>query len=316
VAALLATAAWFATRERDGGSGDAGGPAVDLAALPPAPAWARVSAAQRVAAHGVGLPVAFEHPLGMRFVFVPAGRFRMGSPPEQAGRAADEVAHPVTLTRGWYAQTTEVTNASFRRFRPDHRTPAVAGHGMDADEQPAANLTWEDAMAFARWVGEQPAGAAPPCVYDLPTEAEWERQARAGTDGAWWWGDDPGDLPRHANFGDRRARDALGLALAHPLLDDGFVVTAPVGRYAPNPWGLHDLLGNVWEWCRTPHDNGVPYAEADAVDPQGDPAGRGKALRGGAFRHDPRLVRCAARFAADPYAASDDFGLRLVARPR
>jgi formylglycine-generating enzyme required for sulfatase activity len=242
----------------------------------------------------------------MRFVLIPAGTFTMGSPPTEKGRSADEVPHEVTLTRAWYLQTTEVTNAQFRRFRPTHDSGKAAGRSLDGERQPVTLVHHVDAMDIARWVGEQD----PAHAYRLPTEAEWERAARAGTATTWWWGDDMSALPRYANFGDRQGHRLAGFANAFVLLDDGFAVSAPVASFQASPWGLYDMLGNVWECCS---DGFAPYPKGPVQDPKGPRQVASRVYRGSAYRHVPEMERPALRFFSDPTHALDDGGIRLAA---
>ncbi len=288
---------------RPGGAGTVPGPS--LPPLPPPPPFVPAPP-QALEAERLGVPASFDNALGMRLVLVPAGTFLMGSPATEADRKPDEVRHSVTLTRAYYLQSTEVTNAQFRRFRPGHRSGRLGAHSLDGDDQPATGLSWFDAQAFVDWLNRED----PLHRYRLPTEAEWERAARAGTDGRWWWGDDVERLPRHANFGDAQARAQAGFTSAVKTLDDGFVLSAPVARLDPNPWGLYDVLGNVWE-CTA--DWRAPYDATPVLDPRGPENGPGRVYRGGAYRHGPDLVRAAYRFSGDPFFPLDDLGIRVAA---
>lgn len=304
-AALVAgLVVWGATREvrSPGGSGTTA-LAAPLAPIP----WTEPAPAQVEAARQSGLPVRFENELGMRFVLVPSGRFPMGSPPREEGRYGDQTLHEVTLTTPFYVQTTEVTNEQLRRFGA-HDSGGAGGASMDGPRQPAARVTRSEALDFAAWLGTRD----PAHRYRLPTEAEWEHAARAGTTGKFEWGEAEKELPRHANFADRRARAAFQTADAFEQADDGFAVTAPVGSFPPNPWGLHDMLGNVMEWCEDYHG---PYAKGAAIDPKGPPSGTFRVLRGGSYLSGVRVARAAARFFGDPYVASAEVGFRLVAEP-
>jgi len=119
----------------------------------------------------------------------------------------------------------------------------VDGAQLGGDSQPVANVSWEEAVAFARWLSEKSGQA-----YRLPTEAEWEYAARAGTTLSRYWGNDPDASCKYANVADLTAKKQRPKWTTFPC-DDHHVVSAPVGSFMANGYGLHDMLGNVWEWC-------------------------------------------------------------------
>ena len=112
------------------------------------------------------------------------------------------------------------------------------------DEHPVVNVSWNDAVAFAEWLSQKEGK-----TYRLPTEAEWEYACRAGTTTRYSCGDDPEGLAEVGNIADATAREKYPDWTRRIAARDGFVYTAPVGQYRPNAWGLHDMHGNVWEWC-------------------------------------------------------------------
>jgi hypothetical protein len=194
---------------------------------------------------------------GMTFVRLCAGRFRMGSPDSEKGRKDEEgPVHEVAVAEFSLGRT-EVTNAQFRRFRKDH-----AGD----DKLPAVNVTWDEARAFCESYGHR-----------LPTEAEWEYAARAGSETRYSFGDDDKDLGRHAWYGDNSGRQAHAVA----------------GK-DPNPWGLYDMHGNAWEWVQDCyHDT---YRGAPADGSAWEEAGCGlRVLRGGSFSGSAEFLRSAGR---------------------
>ncbi|MEZ5585306.1 MAG: SUMF1/EgtB/PvdO family nonheme iron enzyme, partial [Candidatus Competibacteraceae bacterium] len=135
--------------------------------------------------------------LGMEFTWVEGGCFDMGSPPTERDRGSDESIHQ-TCVKGFWIGKNEVTNGQFRRFKSQHSSGSFQGRSLDANAQPAVNLNWGDAQAFAEWLGwESGAGRR----FRLPTEAEWEYAARAGTTTRYYWGN--AIDPRYANFSDR-----------------------------------------------------------------------------------------------------------------
>jgi sulfatase modifying factor 1 len=193
---------------------------------------------------------------------------------------------------------TEVTNAQFRQFRPDHRSGLYDGRSLDGDDQPAVKVSWRDAVAFAEWLSGR-AGSR----FRLPTEAEWEHAARGGTRTARFWGADEENAARYANLKDRQEASLPG---------DGYAVTAPVGRLAANPFGLHDMLGNASEWVLDSYVAGADRYGAVRRNPRVVVEGPLRVRRGGSFDDPLRIVRTSSRdfYAAD--LAVPQTGFRLV----
>jgi len=306
------------------------------------PSWAHVAPVQIAAAGKHGVPVAFENELGMRFVLIPPGTFAMGSPKGEEGRWRYETRHGVTISRPFYMSVHEVTNGQFRRFRPRHRTSWNGMEGLDQDDQPVGIWREEDAPAFAMWLSQRDDAR----TYALPTEAQWEYACRAGTTSRFWSGNEERDLARvgwyFRNSGIRR--------LPWTTKWNGINVhgewqcrSHPVGELPPNPWGLHDMHGNVWEQCRDvlteygdfpvrdPFRDGSlplvptpvgPLAEAPGKGPPGPPPGTGLAppaasgrvYRGGSWRDQPNLARSASRLGVSDrgYGMPPECGFRLV----
>ena len=173
-----------------------------------------------------------------------------------------------------------------RRPRYSWQNPGFA----QSDEHPVVNVTWNDAVALARWLSLTERRR-----YRLPTEAEWEYACRAGTRTQYHGGDDPASLAAVANVfdADSAAQWPQWQAFALPT-HDGYAFTAPVGRFAPNAFGLHDMHGNVWEWTADWHDDDY-YARSQVDDPQGPADGRVKVRRGGSWHTWPLYARCAYR---------------------
>ena len=202
----------------------------------------------------------------------------MGSADDDERADSDEMpAHEVTLSEFWIART-EITNEQYRRFRQKDV------HGKP-DDFPAVNATWHDAKSFCERFG-----------FRLPTEAEWEYAARAGTQTAWSFGDDDSDVGRHAwymgNSGDA----------AHP-----------VATRKPNPWGLHDMHGGVTEWVADWYGE---YSRQPETNPRGPENGSDRVLRGGAFINDPKALRSAFRGRNQPEHKYRLVGFRCVHNPR
>ncbi|MDR7095583.1 formylglycine-generating enzyme family protein [Hydrogenophaga laconesensis] len=175
------------------------------------------------------------------------------------------------------------------------------------DDHPVVNVTWNDAVALARWLS-----AWEGRIYRLPTEAEWEYACRAGGKGRYQHGDDPAGLPRVGNTFDAEAaahwpawRDRATAG------NDGHAFTAPVGSYAPNAFGLHDMHGNVWEWVSDWHGDDY-YAQSPEVDPSGPAEGAVKVRRGGSWHTWPLYARCAFRNWNTAQTRYTLVGIRLV----
>jgi sulfatase modifying factor 1 len=309
-------------------------------AAPPAPrfpfdaATAARYQADYAKAHGV--PVELADANGLKFALVPPGTFQMGTPDDEPGRGAEfpeGPRHAVTLTRPFYLGKHEVTVGQFKTFVAatgyvtdgertggghahdataewKHRAgtswknPGYAGPYTQRDDHPVVHVSHADATAYCAWLSKR--GDA----YRLPTEAEWEWACRAGSAARYWWGPDEDATGKLANVGDR------SLKRVHPAwpravmpMDDGHAFVAPVGNFRPNPFGLHDTLGNVWEFCSTKFG---PYPAGPVTDPgDGDPK-RGFAVRGGGWSNTPADVRCGARNADPPHFCHSNLSFRVA----
>ena len=268
------------------------------------PSWAKVAPEQIAEAKKHGVPVAFENDLGMRFVLIPAGTFLMGSPDDEKWRDADEVQREVTISKPFYMSIYEVTNAQYRAWRPDHNCGEYVGHDMNGDRQPVVEVSWLDATDFGAWVSDQDESRP----YRLPTEAEWEYACRGGTTSRFWWGESETEACENANLADNSfALDGIARV---PLGADGYSTTAPVAHFAPNPWGVYDMLGNVWEWCSDWYTR--DYADLPMTDPAGPPSGAVRAVRGSGWASVQWTARSASRGRRVPDEGLVNLGFRLV----
>lgn len=260
---------------------------------------------------------------------------------------ADEApVHAVRITRAFYLGQTEVTVGQFRRFvqasgyLPESEADGTGAYGYNAaydpatsakgdafegrdpryswrnpgfvqgEDHPVVNVTWHDAVALAAWLS-----ATEGRRYRLPTEAEWEYACRAGSRTRWPQGDDPQALLQHANLFDQDAlphwpRQVQWQAQALQG-HDGHAFTAPVGSYAANAFGLHDMVGNAWEWVSDWYGE-TAYAQAPAADPQGPATGHVKVRRGGSWHTWPLYARCAYRNWNLPQTRYTLVGIRLL----
>ena len=260
-------------------------------------------------------------------VVVPAGSFTMGSPSSEEGRDDDEgPQHRVTIAAPFAVGKYEVTRAEFARFveatghstgnacwtyeRKEWENRSGRGWrnpGYQQDEHhPAVCVSWEDAKWYVHWLSRKTAER-----YRLLSEAEWEYAARAGTRTSRYWGDDVSAQCVHANGYDRTAKAELDYSLKHAPCRDGSVHTARVGRYGANGFGLHDVLGNVWEWvedCWHGSYAGAP-ADGSAWGSGGDCVRR--VFRGGSLNSDPRVLRSAIRVRNPIGIRGYDLGFRV-----
>jgi formylglycine-generating enzyme required for sulfatase activity len=241
-------------------------------------------AAQKRWADSLGVPVEVTNSVGMKLVFIPPGRFTMGP---------NGSTYRVTLARPFYLGTTEVTLGQYRKFKPGHTVPGAA-EPFNAADRPAAMVSWEDARAFCRWLSEQPGEKAAGRVYALPTEAQWEWAARAGTSTSRYFGDTDKGQADYSWFNHTYA--------PNPKTEAGDRGRQPVGKLKPNAWGLYDMLGNVWEWC---DDRRTDEATGEVRDP---------VMRGGSWRSGAFHCTAAAHDPGDPKAKTDHIGFRVVCR--
>ncbi|MEI2806929.1 MAG: SUMF1/EgtB/PvdO family nonheme iron enzyme [Albidovulum sp.] len=281
---------------------------------------------------GAGPGVAVPPPDMVR---IAGGRFPMGSPESETGRKSDETPHGVTV-KDFEMGRHEVTVGEFRRFADasGYRTDAERNAGgregcyiayregsewkygyragyswknpgfKQGDDHPVACVSWNDAMAYIEWLSK-----ATGQRYGLPTEAEWEYAARAGTASARYWGEDPDQACRYANVYDQSSERVNSFGWEAHACDDGWVQTAPVGSFQANAWGLKDMLGNVWEWTCSLYDKDYGGAEAKCAD-KGTSAAL--AVRGGGWSLKPARVRSAYRFWDVPATRNFDLGFRLA----
>jgi formylglycine-generating enzyme required for sulfatase activity len=257
--------------------------------------------------------------VSLRLVRIPAGEFLMGS---TAGEVDEYPMARVSIDRDFWMSTCEITNRQFRRFDPSHfsgvftkRSLDINGPGVPLDDpnQPATRVSWQQAMAFCRWLSEETGGR-----FKLPTEAQWEYACRAGTAGPLSYGGLDADFSAHANVADR-AIDLLykvtgGVAVLQEIpadtrFDDQAVATAEVAGYRPNAWGLYDMHGNVAEWTLSTY-RAYPYRAGDGRNAV-SPSGR-KVVRGGSYYDRPKRCRSAFRLSYPSWQRVHNVGFRAV----
>ena len=239
-------------------------------------------------------------------VVVPAGTFMMGSPASEAGRDDDEgPLHGVTISQPFAVGVYAVTREEFGRFvgatgystgdrcwtfengRVDERSGRDwrnPGY-QQGEREPVVCVSWEHAQAYVRWLSEETGQR-----YRLLSEAEWEYVARGGTNTARYWGESEAEQCQYANGAD--AGTELKWAVR---CHDGYARTAPVGRYEANAFGLHDVLGNVWEWTQDCSNASYEGAPDDGGAWESGECLR-RVLRGGSWSNYPRHLRSAVRY--------------------
>ena len=279
--------------------------------------WSEVNT-RPLLALGDSLSLSVDHGAGVRFYrvaeleevtppgmeLIPAGTATIGSGPNEIDRDEDEGPPAIAIiTRPFWMAKYPVTqgdylavmgqNPSFFNGVRDWPAPGT-DYGVDLS-RPVEQVTWEDAVAYCNTLTEREREASrlpEGCVYRLPTEAEWEYACRAGTTTRFSFGNDP-------NYA--------------ALTDHAWIITnsnsqtQPVGQKLPNPWGLYDMYGNVWEWCL---DSYGPYPGGTVVDPRGPETGSARVIRGGTWSNAAAWCRSANR--DTPRGATYDFGFRVV----
>lgn len=228
----------------------------------------------------------FTNSFGMSFRLIEAGTFTMGSATTEAGRDGDEgPQHQVTLSQAWQIQTTEVTQGQYKAIMGNN--PANFNNcGLDC---PVEQISWNDVQGFIAKLNTQGEG-----IYRLPTEAEWEYAARAGTTTPWSFGEQTDWSGYYGWY------DTNSLSKTHP-----------VAQKLPNAWGLFDMHGNVWEWVEDWYDP-TGYTNAASTNPRGPATGSNRVTRGGGWGSQPSRLRSAYRYNFVPEFSNSYLGFRLV----
>ncbi|MDR2460750.1 MAG: formylglycine-generating enzyme family protein [Deltaproteobacteria bacterium] len=234
-------------------------------------------------------PPTITNSIGMHFELIQPGTFTMGAGPNFIGEALYErPAHTVTLTKAYYIGVTEVTQAQWQIVMGS-KTSSKSG-----DKLPVDNVSYEDALEFIAKLNQMEGNNS----YRLPTEAEWEYAARAGSNGNYCFGDDPQLLEEYAWYNEDFHRGKL----------------SPVGTKRPNTWGLFDMHGSLFEWTADFFSENY-YSSSPARDPKGPEAGETKVTRGGSWASDAWFCQVATRNEESPRLRSLIVGLRVVKDP-
>jgi formylglycine-generating enzyme required for sulfatase activity len=224
----------------------------------------------------------------MEFVYIPAGTFFMGSPEQEHGRQNDESPRrEISITKGFYMGKFEVTQEQWLIVMK--RNPSVFSDKNSFKSHPVDWVSWNDCNEFIQHLNGMGLG-----TFRMPTEAEWEYACRAGTKTRYYWGNDPNN--------EKVYQFCWAFSRAEGR-------SHPVGLKKPNPWGLYDMSGNVWEWCS---DWRGPYNPSNTTNPKGAETGTKKIYRGGSWFNKPATLRSANRNGHEPDIPFTNAGLRIV----
>ena len=257
----------------------------------------------------------------LEMVLVPAGRFVMG---DKNGYQDECQLKPVNIKRAFWMSKFEVTNEQYARFNPSHDSKYEhkgswmfnewdLGWALNEPKQPVVRVSWKEAMEFCLWLSERTGQKV-----SLPTEAQWEWACRAGTDTPLYYGDLDADFSQFGNMADFTIRELVydvrdqytpDIVPRDARFNDMKLVTAKVGNYKPNAWGLHDMHGNVWEWTRSEY-RPYPYLDNDGRNDISD-NGR-KVARGGSWYDRPKRCRSASRLSYPAWQKVYNVGFRIV----
>jgi len=231
---------------------------------------------------------------GMKLVYIPAGSFMMGSPSNEKGPPEEGPQHEVRISEGFWMGQTEVTQGQYKSVMNAEPWSGKERVQKSANN-PAVYVNWDDAVEFCRKLSQQEGK-----TYRLPTEAEWEYACRAGTTTRFSFGDRDSSLGDYAWFRDNARK--VNEKYAHS-----------VGQKKPNPWGMYDMHGNVWEWCNDWYAEGKGYyGESPRNDPTGPDTGSIRVGRGGGWNYPPHRCRSACRFFSAPLYRPDYLGFRVA----
>jgi formylglycine-generating enzyme required for sulfatase activity len=234
----------------------------------------------------------YTNSIGMKFVLIPAGTFMMGA--GNIGDAHDWNSHDwelprhqITISKPFYLGVYEVTQKEWEAVMG---TNPSKNKGSD---NPVEMVSWEDVQVFIEHLNKKEGHSR----YRLPTEAEWEYAARAGSTSAYFFGPDNSQLKDYAWYWDNSGD-----------------TTHPVGQKRPSAWGLYDMMGNVFEWTQDWYDD-TYYANSPSVDPTGPISGDSRVVRGCGWTIDASGCRSAFRFGYEPAYRAAHFGFRLALSP-
>jgi formylglycine-generating enzyme required for sulfatase activity len=255
-----------------------------------------------------------ENSIGMKLAYIPPGEFMMGSPKSEQqqvlaeeGGALDvrnEVKHKVQISKGFYLGVHTVTQEEYEKVMGTNPAWFRAGGGgkdavagLDTKRFPVEGASWDDAKEFCKKLSAKEGK-----TYRLPTEAEWEYACRAGTTTAFYFGDtistDQANYPGVSVFGKGKKGENRKR-------------TVKVGSFPANKWGLHDMHGNVWQWCEDWYDKDY-YSKSPEIDPLNATKSFHRVVRGGSWAYDARTCRSAFRYWNEPESRFYYLGFRVA----
>ncbi|MBR9828096.1 MAG: SUMF1/EgtB/PvdO family nonheme iron enzyme [Oceanospirillales bacterium] len=227
---------------------------------------------------------------GPQMVIIPPGRFRMGDL-DGLGDDNEQPVHEVVIAHSFALSRHEVTFAEYDHFARSTGRKLPDDEGWGREQRPVINISWQAAQAYTQWLSEQTGQP-----YRLPTEAEWEYSARAGTESIFWWGD--------------TVMEGFAVCDGCQSPWDG-QQTAPVGSVRANPWGLYDMSGNVDEWVQDCYQADYRYAPKDGSAEQASGCNQ-RVMRGGSWFDIPRLIRPASRYRHPADSSRNSWGFRVA----
>lgn len=265
---------------------------------PNAPKVLDISLSRITSSSNVSKPNSIRTSAGQELKLVFGGKYSMGAPRREQGRRSNETLHSVELVRPFYISVTEITNKQFLAFKNTHDSGTFKGHSLSNDNFPVTNISWQDAAEYCNWLSEKDGleqvyrelnGALVaknpiPTGYRLVTESEWEWVARVQSSNVvnrYEWGDSFPPTRVTGNYADQSATEIFDSVL--PDYNDGHIVASPVGSFAANFYGVHDMGGNVAEWCHDYHSIYPSLSNEIFTDPLGPSKGNKHVIRGASW---------------------------------
>lgn len=306
------------------------GLAVPPAMQPECPGWPFDASEAVRRQQAAGVPTRRSIDLGdgvtLDLTLIPAGEFVMGS---RDGERDEQPIFRAAIDRPFWMGTCEVSNEQYARFDPGHDSRVedknayqfgIRGYPMNEPWQPVVRVSWQEATAFCRWLSARTGQC-----FRLPTEAQWEYACRAGSAGPFSFGAADADFSAFANLSDAKMTEfasdpyTVDVPLVNPTeyddwipkdsrFNDGTLITARPGSYRANPWGLHDMHGNVWEWTESPYQ-AYPLRNKQIDSP---PKEARLVVRGGSWRDRPHRATASYRLSYPPYQRVHNVGFRVV----
>jgi formylglycine-generating enzyme required for sulfatase activity len=239
-----------------------------------------------------GTQYIYTNSIGMKFKLIKAGKFQMGS---KNGSSDEQPVHWVEISKDFYMGVYEVTVGAYKKYVDEKGGHFEPRYNKQGDNAAITGVSWEDAQGFISWLNEKEGGEH----YRLPTEAEWEYAARAGTTTEYSFGDDSSLLGDYAWYWDNRKGNYAHI----------------VGQKKSNPWGLYDMHGNVWEWVQDWYNSDYYSSSVLRRDPKGPGAGSYRVFRGGGWYNGASSCRAAYRIRDSPGLRYGSLGFRLLRQP-